>query len=63
MSEQDVQAEVMKKYPKIERERHCRTDRAFRNKLREEYAEKLRKQSALTYETKEGEQIRAAEIR
>lgn len=53
MTEEQINKLVKERYPVTDSERKCRTDRAIRNKLREEYREKLRQNMQVT--TKEGE--------
>ncbi len=53
MTDQQINQMVYERYPVIDRERNCRTERAFREKLREEYRDRLR--NNMQTETKEGE--------
>lgn len=41
---EEIEKKVMEKYPKLERERTCATEKRLRNLARQSYREKLTKQ-------------------
>lgn len=59
MTEQQIQEMVMKKYPKLERERKCATMRMLLNQLRERYRNEL----TATIQLSEGNGAPNAEVR
>jgi hypothetical protein len=58
MTEHDIEKEVMRRFPKCDEERRCRTTREFLNKAREAYRQKLNDQSRILREAqKTDEQV------
>jgi hypothetical protein len=58
MTESEIEQEVMRRFPKCDEERRCRTTREFLNKAREAYRKKLNDKSGVQSEAhKENEQV------